>query len=172
MKKILLCIILVVFAAVRANAQTANPDSTEEKMGTFPARIGWVNDYEKLLTKAEISQLEKLLAAHKQKSTDDIVIVTTNSFAPYHDMGSYSKDLATVWGVGKTKKNNGMMIMLSKTLGDINLLPDKGLQGMLSDTICGTIIDTKMMPYLEKEKFGDALIAGVKEIIRILDEAE
>lgn len=172
MRKILFCLALLALFTARLSAQTTPTDSTENVIGTFPKRIGLVNDYEKLLTKNEVAKLEKMIAAHKQKTSDDIVIVTTTSYAPWHDMGSYSRDLAVVWGVGKTKQNNGLMVMLSKKLGVIHLVPDKGLQTTLTDTICGTIIDTKMMPYLEKEKFGDALIAGVKEIIHILEAPE
>ena len=172
MKTTVLCFVLLLLGALRAEAQSTNPDSTEDKMGTFPTRIGWVNDYEKLLAKSDVAKLEKMIADHKKKSTDDIVVVTTKSYAPYHEMGSYAKDLATVWGIGKTKQNNGMMVMLSKTIGDIHLVPDKGLQAILTDTVCGTIIDKQMMSHLDKEEFGPALIEGVKEIIRTLEAAE
>lgn len=160
--------------APQVRAQTdrtylSTADSTEERMGTFPQRVGWVNDYEKLLTANEIAELTTIIRNHQQLTGDEIAIVTTKSFAPYHDLGSYGKDLATVWGIGKSKKDKGLMIMLSKTKGEIQFVPGDGLKATLTDTVLNQLIDNKMIGSLQKELFGDALIAGTKEIIRILE---
>jgi uncharacterized protein len=171
---------IVIFSAVLTIAATSDaqtdrtylstPDSTEEVLGTFPKRTGWANDFEKILTANEVAELNAIIRAHQQRSGEEIAVVTLKSYAPYHDIGSYAKDLATVWGVGKSKQDKGLMIMLSKSQGQIQFVPGDGLKTKLTDTILNQVIDKQMISLLQKERFGDALLAGTREVIRRLEQ--
>lgn len=169
----LLCVLAASAAVSRAQdkpAYLSTADSTEDKLGTFPQRRGWVNDYEKLLTANEAAELNAIIKRHLEKTGNEIVVVTTKSYAPYPDITYYAKDLAIVWGVGKTKKDNGLMVMLSKKQGLVQLVPGEGLRGSLTDTVCGTILDKHMLGLLEKAQYGEALIAGVRECVKVLEK--
>jgi uncharacterized protein len=167
------CALMASVSVSRAQDKSAylsTADSTEDKLGTFPHRQGSVNDFEKLLTAHDAAELTSIIQKHKEKTGNEIVVITTKSYAPYPDITYYAKDLAIVWGVGKTKNDNGLMVMLSKKQGLVQLVPGEGLRGALTDTICGTILDKQMLGSLEKAQYGEALIAGVRECVRVLEK--
>lgn len=145
-------------------------DSTADHIGTFPHRTGDVNDFEKLLSASEKNELASLLQKHHRATGQEIVVVTTKSFAPYNDMGSYAKDLGVVWGVGKRKQNDGLIIMLSKKQGQVQLVPNDGLKTILTDKVCNDVLDRNMMAHLEHEEYGKALIEGTRAIVRLLEK--
>lgn len=145
-------------------------DSTADRLGTFPHRVGDVNDFEKLLTNAETSSLASILHKHQQLTGQEIVVVTTKSYVPYPDMGHYAQDLGIVWGIGKRKQNDGLIIMLSKAKGEIQIVPNDGLKTMLTDKICNDILDRSVMGHLEHEEYGKALIDGSRALIKILEK--
>jgi uncharacterized membrane protein YgcG len=151
-------------------AYLSTTDSTEDRIGTFPKRQGWVNDYEKLLTANEAAELTAIIESYMKKTGNEIVVVTTKSFTPYPDITYYAKDLAIVWSVGNANHDNALMVMLSKKQGLVQFIPGDTLRKTLTDTICGTIIDTHMLGLLEKAQYGEALIAGVRECVKVLKQ--
>ena len=49
----------------------------------FPQQIGYVNDFEGLFTTEQISELDQIIKNDENKTSNEIVIVSINSFAPY-----------------------------------------------------------------------------------------
>ena len=131
----------------------------------FPKQIGYVNDFENVFTKEQISKLENLIRDYENKTTNEISIVTINSIEPYKDISLYTTELANHWGIGKTEKNNGLIILFSNTIRSIRISTGYGTEKILTDEICKRIIDKTIIPEFKKGNHYNGIENGIKELI-------
>lgn len=131
-----------------------------------PPRL--VNDMAHMLTDAEEAQLEAKLVNFEATTSNQITIVTVESLEDY-DVSDYAIKLGKAWGVGKSGKNNGVVILASFKDHKINISTGKGLEGALTDLTCGRIIRNEMAPAFKNKdyftgfsKAADAVIAATK----------
>lgn len=73
------------------------------------------------------------------------------------------------WGVGRSGKDNGIVILASAKDHKINISTGKGLEGALTDLQCGRIIRNEMVPAFQDKNYyegfskaADAVIAATK----------
>jgi uncharacterized protein len=131
-----------------------------------PPRL--VNDFAHMMSSDEQAQLEEKLRIFEQQTSNQITVVTITSLGD-HDVSEYAIQLGKLWGVGKSGKNNGVVIIASLQEHKINISTGKGLEGALTDLTCGRIIRNEMVPqfkagyyYLGFSKAADAIIAATK----------
>ena len=131
-----------------------------------PPRL--VNDMAHMLTPDERGQLEAKLLYFSNETSNEITIVTIDSLGD-NDVEDFAVKLGKAWGVGRSGKNNGVVILASLKDHKINISPGKGLEGALTDLQCGRIIRNEMVPaFKEKDyyvgflKAADAVIAATK----------
>jgi len=123
----------------------------------FPEPVGYVNDFENILTDKEERQLTKIIREHEIETTDQIAIVTLTSLEPYDNIYDYSLDLANYWRVGQEEKNNGILIALGKSLGKIRIQNAYGIGKRLTDTETEKIINEVMIPEFKNDNFYEGL---------------
>lgn len=131
-----------------------------------PPRL--VNDLAGMMSSAEQAQLEQKLVEFEQTTSTQITIVTITSLGD-HDVSDYAINLGKRWGVGKSGKNNGVVVLASLQDRKMNISSGKGLEGALTDLMCGRIIRNEMVPsfksgyyYQGFSKAADAIIAVTK----------
>ena len=127
-----------------------------------------VNDFAHMMTPGQQAQLEEKLLGFENTTSNQITIVTIEDLGDY-DVSDYAIKLGKEWVVGKSGKNNGVVILASKKDHKINISSGKGLEGTLTDLMCGRIIRNEMIPsfrsnnYFEGfSKAADAVIAVTK----------
>ena len=131
-----------------------------------PSRL--VNDMAHMMTAGEQDQLERKLLDFSRETSNEITIVTIDSLGDY-DVSDYATKLGKAWGVGRSGKNNGVVILASLQDHKINISPGKGLEGALTDLQCGRIIRHEMVPAFKDKNYydgfskaADAIIAATK----------
>lgn len=130
---------------------------------SIPERHGMVNDFEFLLTDSQKTVLTTLAESYKKETGDDLVIVTVKNIGPYSNMNDYSLALMNKWKPGTNGKNNGLLIVLSSTLGTLRIENGRDIERRMSNARTKYIMDYFMMPYLLNAQFFGALKAGLKE---------
>lgn len=159
--RFLLLPFLFVLTGLRAMGQDKGiPDAPS------PQRL--VNDMAHVMTAGEQDQLEAKLRDFEKVTSNQITIVTIPTLGDY-DVSDYAIKLGKKWGVGKSGRNNGVVILASIQEHKINISSGKGLEGALTDLMCGRIIRNEMVPlFREKDyyhgfsKAADAVIAVTK----------
>lgn len=139
---------------------------TESKI--FPQPIGYINDFEDILTDEQEMKLTIIIKNHEQETTDQIAIATLTSLEPYENIDDYSLDLANYWGFGQKNKNNGILIALGKGLRKIRIQNGYGIEERLTDMETKRIIDDIMIPEFKKDKYYEGLKKGLEAIIEEL----
>lgn len=168
-KHIVLVFILIFLFKNNCNSQNNNPISkknpTEYYGMKFPLPIGYVNDYSKIFNAEQISKLERTITLFEKKTTNEIVIVTIDSIAPYKNIHLFSTELANNWGVGKKKFNNGLAIVLCKNLRQISIATGYGTEKKLDDYSCKKVIDSIIIPEFKKGDYYGGIKNGLEELI-------
>jgi len=153
----------VLFVFLQLNVFAADKDYPDKPN---PPRL--VNDLANTMSADQQAQLEAKLEEFSRATSNQITIVTIKSLGDY-DVSDYAIALGNKWGVGKAGKNNGVMVLASIDEHKINISPGKGLEGALTDAMCGRIIRNEMAPsFRQGDYFGgfskaaDAIIAATK----------
>jgi uncharacterized protein len=149
-------------------SQKDKPFTPKTAHAVFPKPIGFINDFENILSEDEEKELTAIIKEHESKTTDQIAIVTLTSIGPYENIDDYSFDLANYWGVGQKDKNNGVLIALGKNLRAIRIQNGFGIEKRLTDTETKRIIDEWMIPKFKENSYFLGLKKGVEAIINEL----
>lgn len=108
-----------------------------------PPRL--VNDLAGMMTPTQQDQLEQQLLQFAKTTSTQVTIVTISNLGDY-EVAQYATELANRWGVGSKEKDNGVIIFASKEDRKINISPGYGLEGALTDAMCGRIIRNEIVP--------------------------
>ena len=133
------------------------PAKISEKSGDIPALSGRVVDQAGVLSPAAKRELETVLAAHENNTTNQLVIVTTRSLGG-KAIEEYSLELGRRWGIGQKGKDNGALLVVAPNDKQVRIEVGYGLEGVLTDALCGIIINRYVIPEFKK---GD-IEGGVK----------
>lgn len=124
----------------------------------------FVNDFAHMMSPEEDAQLEQKLRAFEEATSNEILVITVTSIGDY-DISDYAIKLGKQWGVGKSGKNNGVVIIASLQEHKINISTGKGLEGALTDLTSGRIIRNEMVPQFKAGYYYNGFVKGVDAVI-------
>lgn len=168
MEKYFILLLLISLVYFTSFGQTFSRGNTTEQAPTgyeLPKSIGWVNDFEDILTTAQEQKLTDIIVEFDKKTTNQIAIVTVHDISPYENMKTYATALGNHWGVGQKDKHNGLVIVVSKNLRKVWISTGLGTEKVLTNEICKKIIDEKMIPEFRQGNSFEGLVKGLNELI-------
>ncbi|SDY11031.1 uncharacterized protein SAMN05444411_1272 [Lutibacter oricola] len=132
----------------------------------FPEPKGFINDYELIFTPEEQVKLTNIIKEFEKKTSNQIAVVTIKSIGKYTDFDKYAVDLSDYWKIGQYNKDNGLTIILSKTLKKIRISTGNQTEHILTDEICMKILSDKIIPELKKGEYYNGIEIGLTELIK------
>ena len=96
-----------------------------------------------------------------------IVVVTVNSLDG-DAIEDYANKLFRQYGIGDSKKNNGVLILLSIQDRKCRIEVGYGLEGTLTDGKTGRIQDDYMVPYFKNDNWQDGIKNGYNAVLEEL----
>ena len=140
--------------------------STVDLVGAFevPRYSGLVNDFAGVLDDSYEVELERrLVGLAEQEAGLEMAVVTVESLGgePIDDVALQFFDK---WGIGKDGADNGVLIILSTGDRAVRIQTGYGAEGFLPDSVTGRIIREVMVPSLQAEDYGRAVISAVEAI--------
>lgn len=152
----------LLFAMVTSLAAIAGEVTIPER--PVPARL--VNDFAGVLNNPE--ELEKKLEHFSDSTSNQIVVVTVPDLGDY-EAWDFAARLGDKWGVGSKEHDNGLVILIKPKTPDsrgiVNISPGKGLEGVLPDAFCNTIINHDMLTVLKAGGSYDRALQKALDII-------
>ncbi|WP_317897463.1 TPM domain-containing protein [Aurantibacillus circumpalustris] len=122
------------------------------------------------LNTTEAAQLEAKLEAFSNETSNQIVIVIVDDLNGY-EPSEYAFKVGNEWGVGKTDKDNGIVILIKPTASDggrkIFIATGSGLEGAIPDIATKKIRDEEITPYLKNGQYYEALNKGTDVLMRL-----
>ena len=73
-------------------------------------------------------------------------------------------------GIGKKGKDNGVLLLFSRSDEKVRLEIGRGLEGCLTDSKCGRILDDYFVPYREDDDYTKATEMTVKAVLTVIAE--
>jgi uncharacterized protein len=144
---------LLLFAAAAGSLQALN----------VPQLQGRVNDYAGILQPREKTELETYLASVEDKTTAQLVLLTLKSLEG-DSLEDFSIRVAEAWKVGQKGKDNGVILIVSIAEHAVRIEVGYGLEAILPDGKCGTIIRQIIVP----EFRGGNYYAGIKNAFQTM----
>ncbi len=129
----------------------------------IPAHDGWVTDRAGLLTPQQEQALESLMESYRAGSRNEIALLTVPDLGG-RTLESYALDIGRAWGIGGRERNNGALLLVAKKEREIRIEVGRGLEGTLTDSICGRIIRDVITPEFRRERFHAGLRAGLEAL--------
>ncbi|MGA1839043.1 MAG: TPM domain-containing protein [bacterium] len=130
----------------------------------IPKLIGRINDFADMLTSSEEIELERLLEDNERRTSNQIVVVTIETLRG-EVLENYSIRLAEQWKIGQKGKDNGVILLIVKQEKKLRIEVGYGLEGVLPDGFCGSIIREKIAPLFNKGSYFLGIKNGLYEII-------
>lgn len=154
----LLALLLVIQALFCSCSESQKyPDATKEF---------FVNDFANVLsdsTKSEIMSRSAALSENEEVKAQAVVVTVKDTGD--EEISDYALNLGREWGVGDSEKNNGVLIVLATEQREIQISVGYGLEGAITDSKAGRIIDTYGIPYFKKDDFDKCILEIYRSVI-------
>jgi uncharacterized protein len=129
-----------------------------------PRLQGYVNDHAGMISPSVKSKIEEELRAFERSDSTQIVILIIPSLEG-EGIEEFSIKVAEAWKVGQQRKDNGVLLIVSKQERKIRIEVGRGLEGKLTDLMAGRIIDQVIKPRFKQGDFDGGFITGVSALI-------
>jgi len=131
----------------------------------YPERL--VNDFAGVFSEVQVDSLERVLVAFDDSTSNQICVVTVPTLNDL-DVSDYAYKLANNWGIGTSKYNNGVLVLLKprgdERYVDVSIQVGRGLEGAIPDVYASRIIRNIMGPYLSEDDYWPAITKGCEEL--------
>lgn len=149
MRKVLIALVVVIGIASQAFA------------GNIPAKPNTlVNDYAGVLSASERNNLERVLVAYDDSTSNQIAIVIESNLPDGEEPFTRSVDIAEGWGIGDAQNDNGVLIYIALNDRKMYIQIGRGLEGAIPDALAGRIIDYEIKPRFKQQQYYEGLMAG------------
>lgn len=157
MRNFITTILLIV--TLTAFGQSGIPDALR------PQRL--VNDLTgKTLSSNELARLENKMLNYEDSTSTQVAIVIVNSIGGY-EVVDFAQRLGQKWGIGRSDRENGLLILLSINDRKLAIVTGYGLEGAIPDAATYTIREEYMNPNFQAGNFYRGLDQGTDVIFKL-----
>jgi uncharacterized protein len=127
----------------------------------------WVIDRPGMLQSGTVQQLNGLIDRLERQTTAEVAVVIIHSLdgQPVED---FAVDLSRRWGIGKQKKNNGLLFLWAVNDRRVKIEVGYGLEGILPDGKVGAILDRHVIPYFKKGDYDQGVLQGMMALAAVI----
>jgi uncharacterized protein len=154
--KALLGVAVLVYSSI-ATAQLAVPPLT-----------GHIIDQTATLSAAQLAALEQTLATLEARKGSQLAVLIVATTAP-EEIEPYALRVAEVWKLGRSKVDDGAILVIAKDDRTLRIEVGYGLEGALNDATAKRIISETIVPRFKQQDYFGGIEAGVGQIIRVID---
>jgi uncharacterized protein len=133
-----------------------------------PPLSGRVVDQTGTLTSSDIASLTQKLESFEARKGSQITVLIVPTTAP-ETIEQYSIRVAEAWKIGRTKVDDGAILLVAKDDRKLRIEVGYGLEGALTDVTGQRIIDEIVTPKFRTGDFAGGISAGVDRIIGVID---
>lgn len=127
---------------------------------------GFVNDYADVLSAEQENALEAKLSQFENERDNEIAIVTIKSL-DNDTIENFAVKLFEDWGIGKKKKDNGVLLLAAIDDRQMKIEVGYGLEGALTDAQSSWIIRDILRPTFKNNDYYGGIDQAVDRIMAI-----
>lgn len=171
-RKVLLLVVFMFAAMVAASGQTGDAQATFTVENVPNVRLTdvrlHVSDPASLLSATARDTINAALSSLETSTGIEVAVVVLPSIGTA-DPFDFGVSLFRSWGVGKSKNNNGLLILYVEDQHTVRFTTGYGIEGTLPDALCKRIQMRYMVPKFKTGDRDGGMVAGVKAVVAVLD---
>ena len=129
----------------------------------------YVSNPNGILDDATVSQLDTLLTSLEKKTTAQVAVVVVESIGEA-DIFEFAQKLFDNWGIGRTGKDNGLLVLFVNDKRTVRFHTGYGLEGALPDVVCKRIQRDFMVPEFKNGNYSAGMLAGLLQVEKVLTD--
>lgn len=126
-----------------------------------------VHDFANSLSADAIQRLESMGQQVERETTAQLTIVTVTSLEG-QSIEQYANTLFNQWGIGQKETNNGVLLLIAPNDRRVRIEVGYGVEPLLSDGLCGEILDEFVIPEFKKGAMSQGIQNGAGQLGAIL----
>ena len=142
-------------------------DTTPVNKAVIPELKAPVNDYAGMISDSAKNQLDRLLISTLKSGGPQIAILTIPSLND-SDIESYTMTVCETWKLGKSGKDEGVLIFASRGDRKMRIEVGRGLEEKLPDIAAGKIVRDKMRPAFKEGNFDKGFVDAVDAVLNTI----
>jgi len=127
----------------------------------------WVHDDANVLSAQTKAELEAVLKAERDSTSNQIAVLIVSSLEG-DDISRYGTEVFEKWKLGQTKKDNGVLFLVSINDKKMRIEVGYGLEGILTDAMSSRIDRNEVAPRFRAGDFDGGVKAAVGAIIQVI----
>ena len=167
-KRITSCVMLLMVLTTLMSMLTGCTTSEKIPIPTAEKDV-YIYDEDNIIDDDVEENLNKMLVELEEKTEVEFAVVSVESLLD-RSIEDYANNLFNTWGVGKKGKDNGVLLLFSRSDEKVRLEIGRGLEGCLNDSKCGRILDDYFVPYRENDEYTKATEMTVKAVLNVIAE--
>jgi uncharacterized protein len=128
---------------------------------------GRVNDTADMFSFGTINELEMMLKAHEDSTSNQVVLLSIPRLEE-SSLEEYTIKVVETWNLGQANKDNGVLLLIVRDDRKLRVEVGDGLEGVLTDALSGAIIRNEITPRFREGKFDEGVKAGIAAILRAI----
>ena len=118
-----------------------------------------VNDLAGIISYSYQNKMESMAREVLQKTGSSVVVATVNSLDDM-EIEEYAVRLYEKWGIGGREEDKGVLILIAPNEHKVRIEVGYGLEHVLTDGLCGQIINSYMKPAFEAGDYTAGIYTG------------
>lgn len=128
----------------------------------------YVANPDNILSESAVEQINHLSAGLDRRAEVEMAVVAIDDMSSQASAADFAQSLFNAWGIGKSDKNTGVLILLVRNSRDIRIHTGGGMEGVLPDGVCSDIVQNTMIPLLRNGDWDGGMLAGVNVVVEKL----
>jgi uncharacterized protein len=155
--------------AVSAAAAPASMDV--DKVPNPLATTGlWVGDNGGVLGPDYVALIQSVCETLKVKTDAEFAVITVDDLSGL-PLENFTAKLFERFGVGVAGKENGLLLLFSRDDKKIRFEVGYGMEGVITDSIAGRLLDEQALPFFREGQYGRGLYAVAKAAAEAIGKA-
>lgn len=166
MKRLFSLLVLPLLIATTALAATYTVDKIPNVHLADSTRF--VSDPDAILSDGTRTAIDAQLRNLMATTSAEVAVVTVDDVDQDLTSDDFATELFRHWGIGKKDNENGLLILVVKDRHDVVIRTGYGLEGLLPDGVCGTIIRSEILPRFRSDDFDGGVAGAVSALSEII----
>ncbi len=135
-------------------------------------RSRYVSNPDGVLSERAERQLNNMLAGLWERTSAEVVMVAVADIDRPDDIDGFATDLFEEWGIGKSDRDNGLLILVARDSRKAVIRTGQGMEGVLPDIVAGRILRNKMFPLFREGNYDGGVMAATQEVGRVVSDPQ
>lgn len=129
----------------------------------------FVSDPAHLLNPATLQTVNQQLYDLRQRTSAEVVVALPPDIGEM-PIQQWSEKLFTSWGIGKSDKDNGVLIVIAPQSRKTFIMTGYGAEAALPDILCDRIIRNAIIPNMKRNDIDGAVMNAVKDVATAISD--